>query len=371
MHDHLREWEQAAQCYSESLTILSSLASTDPYEEADVQSNLARVRHAEGHVKEALHASDHAIHLIEIMRSPLSGEDARIGFFGTRISIYEQRIGFELDWGCPEAGLTVLERAKSRSFIELLSGKARTPVRDYATPEQASLREVDPLTTAEIQRRLPTDTLLLEYFVARDRACVFTVTPDSLAVTPLEPGLSRSIGNIFEPGQQRLLGLAPDGRGQLHEPWLLHHLYRLLLAPVADQLRARPRGLHRATRRPALRALSCTPGWRGERDALPHRRRDRPTGANLRAQARRSCLTIAAASPQAAVRAAWLSVSGPISDTRIGKLWQSMLGLAGCGAMAAVPHRRHSCEMGRTIPSCTLAATPPSLQMPRWRRGWI
>ena len=241
VHHHLEQWEPAAACYTEALAILDSLEATDPYEEADVRSNLARLYQAQGRTEEALRASDHAIRLIEIMRTPLGGEEARIGFFGTRISIYDQRIGLELDRDCPAAGLTFLERAKSRSFIELLAHRQQALGAGHATDEQASFQEVNPLSALDIQQRLPPDTLLLEYFIAPGRACVFVVTTDRIAAVPLDPSLHAGLPNVLEPGRQRLLGLAPDARGHLHEPWPLRHLYRMLIAPVADRLRTRRR----------------------------------------------------------------------------------------------------------------------------------
>lgn len=241
VHFHLGQWEQSAECYKESIQILHGLPNADPYEEADVQANLSLTYHAQGNIEAALATSDQAIALVETIRNPLKSETARIGFFGTRIRIYDERIRLEIERGArSDAALTMLERAKSRTFIELLASRTDSiPLKGdhFPTTEQDSLYQVNPLTAAQIQSRLPTDTLLLEYFVTDGRACVFVITRDRLTVIELDPNLHSLLKRLFVAGRQRPARLVPDNNGRLHYPWSLPTLYRLLLMPVADKLK--------------------------------------------------------------------------------------------------------------------------------------
>jgi len=122
IYHHLGRWPHAHTCYETALRLLSALPNPDPYEEADVWANLAQLYQAQGRMTEAVAASDKAIRLVETLRDPLQGENARIGFLGSRIQIYEQRVLLDLARGDPHAGLTTLERAKARTLIELLAG---------------------------------------------------------------------------------------------------------------------------------------------------------------------------------------------------------------------------------------------------------
>lgn len=235
---HLGRWQPAIDCYTEALGILAILAAedrcaADPYEEADIQANLALALWAVGDDPAGLAASDRAIHLVEQVRDPLSTEATRIGFFGTRIRIYEQRIGHEVAGGDVAAGLTILERAKSRAFIELLAGR----MSDVAEPsESASFNLVDPLTAATIQARLPADTLLIEYCVAVEHACVFLVTRDTVEAVLLINDLAGRLERAFGPEGRWLNRLGPGADGRLHFPTMLPRLHHLLIRPIADRL---------------------------------------------------------------------------------------------------------------------------------------
>jgi len=205
----------------------------DPYEEADIQANLALALWAEGEESQGRAASDRALRLVEEVRDPLTTEMTRIGFFGTRIRIYEQRIGHEVAVGDAEAALTILERAKSRAFLELLAGR----MSDAAGPsERASFSRVDPLTAAAIQARLPADTLLIEYCVAAEHACVFLVTRDTVEAVPLINDLAVRLERAFGPEGRWLNRLGPGADGRLHFPTMLPRLHHLLIQPIADRL---------------------------------------------------------------------------------------------------------------------------------------
>lgn len=240
---HLGRWQPAIDCYAEALAILAALATedgraADPYEEADVQANLALALWAVGDDPAGLAASDRAIHLVEQVRDPLSTEATRIGFFGTRIRIYEQRIAHDIAAGRAEAALNSLERAKSRAFIELLAGRT---FESADAAEGASFSKVEPLDAAAIRERLPADTLLIEYFVAADRAGVFLISRDAVEFAPLLDDLAARLERAFGPEGRWLHRLGPDDHGALHFPSMLPRLYHLLIEPIAGQLAGWPR----------------------------------------------------------------------------------------------------------------------------------
>ena len=242
-YHHLGQWPQAMGCYREALAILEDLPSPDPYEEADVWANLAQLYQAQGRMIEAVAASDEAIRLIETLRDPLQGENARIGFLGSRIHIYEQRVLLDLARDDPHAALTTLERAKARAFIELLAGYTPPDIGpgDTLPPEQAALSQVKPLTANAIQQRLPPDTVLIEYLVMPGHALAFVVTRDSFAVISLAASLHDDLALAFERDRHRLHHVTPDHDGILHMPWPLPLLRGRLLMPLAQSMAGKSR----------------------------------------------------------------------------------------------------------------------------------
>ncbi len=237
------DWNLAARAYDTGLAILTRLPNPDPYEEADVWANLAQLYQAQGRMTEAVAASDEAIRLVETLRNPLQGESARIGFLGSRIQVYEQRVLLDLARGDPRAGLTILERAKARTLIELLAGYTPPGIEpgDTMPPERTTLSQVEPLTANAIQQRLPPDTALVEYLVMPDHALAFVATRDSLTVIPLVASLYDDLAFAFERSRHRLHHLAPDREGILHAPWPLPLLQERLLTPLAQSIAGKSR----------------------------------------------------------------------------------------------------------------------------------
>jgi CHAT domain-containing protein len=241
---HVGQEAQAEASYHEALAILDELrgqdpAAADPYEEADIQANLALALNGQGQTERARRASDHALDLVEISREPLQTEAARVGFFGTRIRIYDERVALELAHGQPERALSILERAKARVFIELLAGRASELVHrsgNAAPAETEALHKVNPLTAAEICQRLPADTVLLEYALAPGLAFVLVATRQGVDAIPLLPDLQARLERVFERGGQCLRDLTPDRGRRLRDPFVLRALYHLLIEPAAQKI---------------------------------------------------------------------------------------------------------------------------------------
>ncbi len=231
IHHHLGDWALAEACYREALDLLAGLPAGDPYEEADIWANLSLTHRAAGHIAAALAASDKAIALVESLRDPLQSQTARIGFFGTRVPVYEQRVELELAQGNTHAALTMLERAKSRAFLELL---VRRGGRGEGEGEETSpLRQsTQPLSAEEIQSKLPDDTLLIEYLVTPRQAGAFLISAHGLEVAALEADVGQRLRRAFEPGAQRLRRMTPAA-GRLHDPFMLAALRHLLWTPLA------------------------------------------------------------------------------------------------------------------------------------------
>ena len=279
VHHQLADYAAARDCFCQAIKLFQALPEPDLYEEADAQANLAGACWALGEAEDGCAASDRALVLIENIRDPLQGSAARSGFFGTRIHYYDARIQFELAQDRADLALTYLERAKSRYFVEMLAGRRAGDKPPHAgAAEQAALRQVAPLTAEQIQARLPYDTILLEYCWQTERPSLVAVTHGRVVEYPLDRVRSGAIAAVFDQDKNIPLRLTPDARGILHDPWPLHQLYQLLLAPVAAAVAQAQRVLivphgplhyipfHALTRHPSGRADFWIEGAESQRE---------------------------------------------------------------------------------------------------------
>jgi CHAT domain-containing protein len=106
--------------------------------------------------------------------------------------------------------------------------------RDY--PSYMELQAPRPVTVEDLQQRwLRPGEAVLAYFLLQDRLAVFVVTPDRFRLATQPAGreeITRLVSAARKPMEQ-------GGMGALKnlDPAVLHQLYRLLLAPVAQDLR--------------------------------------------------------------------------------------------------------------------------------------
>lgn len=235
----LGEKQKALQYYNQAL--LLNRATGDRFGESNTLYNLARAQRDVGNLTEARSQIERAIVLAESLRTNVASQDLRASYFASARQFYELHVDvlMQLDKRQPSAGFhtaafEVSERARARSFLELLR-EANTNIRQGVDPTllererslteklhakaeyraqlvsggkndeaQAVAKEIDQLTTEhdevrsqiksksplyaaltqpqplslkEIQQQvLDDDTLLLEYMLGDERSYLWTVT---------------------------------------------------------------------------------------------------------------------------------------------------------------------------------------------------
>ena len=161
----------------------------------------------------------------------------------------------ELNWHCREAGLGVSSGPqKSQEQLERLRQKAHQCEKDLiktladvdaTMSDFAALQNGGTVGLAAIRSALPPDTLLLEYYEARDTFYACVVSREELQIVPLTPvsrvrNLTRLLN--FQLGKFRL---GPEYQRTFAEPLLwatqthLRELYAELIAPVRKLLTGR------------------------------------------------------------------------------------------------------------------------------------
>lgn len=231
----------------------------------------------------ALEETRQAVATVESLRANIVLPDDRARLTASRITAYEQLVARLCR---SPAGYTdafyYAEMSKSRALVELLAGLPLRPpehvppslleheadVRqsldtlyhsDASSPEQIatleaelhrvreyirlqdadfqSFQTVNPLTLAQVQDRLPPDSVLLEYFTIGERVLVFVVQQDYLDVVHL-PLTLHDLRRAFSQVQTDRLGplhnLTPAPDGGLRPPWILRALCQKLIDPIGD-----------------------------------------------------------------------------------------------------------------------------------------
>jgi CHAT domain-containing protein len=248
VYEELKDTTRSLQYYREALPL--SQRSADPVAEALIHNNLAHLYGKLGNLADAKREVETALALIESQRANVLSQDLRTSYFATVRSTYEFYIDILMQLhkqnpgsGFDRSAFAVSERARARSFLELLS-EARAKVRDGVDPAllekerelsdaindkaqrqvellmakrneefdqickeldnlvaelaqtRDKIREANPravivpelLTLDEVQRRvLDDDTVLLEYVLGDERSYVWVATRTSVLSFELAP----------------------------------------------------------------------------------------------------------------------------------------------------------------------------------------
>jgi tetratricopeptide (TPR) repeat protein len=116
---HAGEWNIAEKCYREAARLTAELRQPEPQRVAIT--NLGLVAEREGNLQAAQEYYREAIRLVESGRRSVAREDPRIAYFGRRLTPYERLILIYCHKGHVRMGLTMVEHARARTFLDLLA----------------------------------------------------------------------------------------------------------------------------------------------------------------------------------------------------------------------------------------------------------
>lgn len=284
--------DQALDYYNQALPLRQDIG--DRAGVALTRYRIAQVQREQGNLDTAQQEIERAIALIEDLRTNINQADLRSSFFASKQDYYEfyidllmQRHSQNPQGGYSRRALEISEQARARTLLEVLQ-EANADIRQgvdpqllqkeqqltrqlsameerrlKAAPEQAEIieQEIEDLLQeyrqlqAEIRATSPRyaaltqpqplsldaiqsevvdeDTLLLEYFVGRDRSYLWAVTPDGMASYEL-PGRAEIEADVRE---WRSLLTSPIQRRRTQKVTeLQNQISQKLLQPVADQL---------------------------------------------------------------------------------------------------------------------------------------
>jgi CHAT domain-containing protein len=162
----------------------------------------ARLRIAVGNKADAMADVERGIADLERQRESLPVGEARWGAFYSAKELFEVGVGLAMDRKEPETAFAFAERARARA---LLDSYGRSPALDF--------------------RKLPPQTVVVEYAALPDRLVIFTADAAGVNATAVNISRATLAGEI--------LSFVQSVRNRSPQP----SLYRRLIEPVESQLR--------------------------------------------------------------------------------------------------------------------------------------
>ena len=229
-----------------------------------------RIAAGEGDMAEAVKLWRQAVDIIEQQRSSINTEANKIGFAGDKQAVYRQLIGGLYATGQFGEAFEYLERSKSRALVDILASKkdfsvatgdeekirellaqaekieisslaqgaekrsgsrsagAPTDALRQQAPELSTLVSVSTTPVADIQAKLGTDEILVEYYYDSQWLYAFVLNRGGLNVVRSEVGDLEADVRAWRTALEK-----PEGTTQLPHA---QALYRKLIAPILAQL---------------------------------------------------------------------------------------------------------------------------------------
>ena len=146
-------FDEALRQYDKALAIFEN---GNHYTEAlDIRANLGALYASRTQFAQSLENYAAAIQLSEKLRLGLTSEVARAGYFSTINDIFANAVLTCHQLGLTDQAFNYAEQARSRAFLDLLEAGPVDLARDIGAL---------PMTLAQVQKALPENALLLEYF---------------------------------------------------------------------------------------------------------------------------------------------------------------------------------------------------------------
>jgi CHAT domain-containing protein/tetratricopeptide (TPR) repeat protein len=235
-------WVAALEAFAQGLPILHEVGHRP--QEAEALSDLAFLYRAMGEPAAALELYEQVIANIQELRAGITSEAARAGYSATIAEVFANATLAALQGDREDLAFNLVERARSRAFLDLLAFGASRLQREA---------EAETLTLSHVQAALAPDAVLVEY----------------VTMGVLEPAASRpsiyggANRNRFPPGKTLIFVVTCDGlqvvdadlspntlnprrlasavESHFLSPVIRRMLYDKLVAPVASQLAGKRR----------------------------------------------------------------------------------------------------------------------------------
>ena len=247
-YEDLDQPERAQGHYEKALALAQQ--SQDPQSEALTRYNLAHLERRRGNLAQAANHARVAVEIAERTRTTVSSQELRTSYFTTVRDTYDLCIDVLMSLhkqrpteGFDREAFTVSEKARARSFLELL---LKAQANGYA--EAAVLPR--PLNLEETQERLlDHETTLVEFALGQERSYAWVITRNDRSVFEL-PGrdeierAARDLYHVFTQ-HQLVYGESIEARVDRESkaaaalPDAIESVSKVLLAPLMRDLKTK------------------------------------------------------------------------------------------------------------------------------------
>lgn len=222
-----KDYRTAIENYKIALSIIKKTKRRDW--QASLLANLGFAQHKNGDLDSAINSLTEAINIVEELRGAISSQEFRSTYLEDKIKVYEELVDIYCEKHIAKEAFNFAERAKSRAFLDLLSGvdiskrKNLSPEIksliekeqnlekkiEYLTgdpsqteaiiehnnvlkelqekfPDYLSLKSTMPIDISRLQVILDAKTAVVEYFIGANSGYVFVVTDKSLSVKKID-----------------------------------------------------------------------------------------------------------------------------------------------------------------------------------------
>jgi len=238
-------WPEAMTAYRQALSLTREFENR--YYETETLANLGFLYQDMGNYKQALDHYQQAVQVIEQLRTVISSEESRAGFFATTVDTYANTVLLCLELGNHEMAFNIVEKARSRAFLDMLVAQ-----RGSHAPSPNNI-EATTMTLAEVQNALPADGVLIEYFTtglveASERRAVSRRTPERHRFPPSKTlvfAITREELRVHDinlsPNDLRPRQLNSVVERHFLEHQIRRSLYDRLIAPVQELIQNKHR----------------------------------------------------------------------------------------------------------------------------------
>lgn len=252
---------------------------------------IGQLNEKQNNLQGSIVAYTNALEIIETMRSQIKVEEFKSGFIDDKLVVYYELVNLYLNLDRPDKALEIVERAKSRNFIDMLANRdidfsgdfnkqkfeqgkrledeinriqneiSRMLVNEqnmnesekmklddlnlqlvntkneYAefvfelkreNPELAEMVQVEPLKTDSLRTFLPDSVMMVEYFYTEEKLYMWGVSKDRLVTANYPVQKSQLVDNI---------NIFRDAiRSQRSVNTIARELYKILISPLKEEL---------------------------------------------------------------------------------------------------------------------------------------
>ena len=210
---------EAEVCLTGNLDILRQEPIRAPDHFAKTLGALAAIYQERGQETKARQSLRDAVETIESNDAYFSRETLRIPFENQRRKAYDALISFESEQGTADATWYYAQRYRAKLFVELLN---------TLTPSIPGIRS-DPDKLEQVQRRLPQDLQVVEYFIVEDRLLVWVLSRDTFK------GVVLPVDRAYLEGQIADLQARIQNGKDVRSPAAA--LHQVLIDPIDEYLR--------------------------------------------------------------------------------------------------------------------------------------